>query len=93
MIKTFSHRGLKRAYERDDYRQVHPNYAKRVAKALSDLDNATKPADLAAPTYQLHPLKGDLKGFWSIRLSKNWRIVFRFGEGGHVHDVNLIDYH
>ena len=93
VIKTFSHRGLKRAYERDDYRQVHPNYAKRIAKALSDLDNATKPSDLDAPTYRLHPLRGDLKEFWSIRISKNWRIIFRFDDGGHVCDADLIDYH
>ena len=44
------------------------------------------------PGYRLHPLKGDLKGFWSVTVSGNWRIVFRF-EDGQVVDVDLTDYH
>ena len=42
--------------------------------------------------YRLHPLKGDMRGLWSIAVSANWRIVFRF-EDGHAYDVDLIDYH
>ncbi|MYC85653.1 MAG: peptidase [Acidimicrobiia bacterium] len=59
---------------------------------LSDLDVAEKVTDLDLPTYQLHRLKGDLAGFWSVRVSRNWRIVFRFDEGD-AYDVNLVDYH
>ena len=44
------------------------------------------------PGYRLHPLKGNMEGFWSIRVSANWRIVFRM-EGVHVYDVDLLDYH
>lgn len=44
------------------------------------------------PGYRLHALKGDRKGYWSVTVSGNWRIVFRFGDGD-VHDVELIDYH
>jgi proteic killer suppression protein len=47
---------------------------------------------LALPGYALHPLKGDLKGFWSVKVSGNWRIVFRF-EAGEAYDVDLTDYH
>ena len=43
------------------------------------------------PGYRLHPLKGNLKEFWSITVSGNWRIIFRFGDGN-VHDVDLLDY-
>ncbi len=43
------------------------------------------------PGFRLHPLKGDLRGFWSVAVSGNWRLVFRF-EGGHASDVDLIDY-
>ena len=60
--------------------------------ALADLDDAGKPSDLDLPGYQLHPLKGDLKGFWSISISANWRIIFRFEEGD-AYDVDLVDYH
>ncbi|WP_454064733.1 type II toxin-antitoxin system RelE/ParE family toxin [Candidatus Nitrospira salsa] len=37
-------------------------------------------------------LKGELKGFWSVKVTRNWIIIFRF-EGGNVLDVNLVDYH
>ena len=40
----------------------------------------------------MHPLKGDRRGQWSVRVSGNWRIVFRFVNGEAV-GVNLIDYH
>ncbi len=44
------------------------------------------------PGYRLHPLKGDLAGYWSVSVSGNWRIVFRF-DGANVRDVDLVDYH
>jgi plasmid maintenance system killer protein len=47
---------------------------------------------LDLPRYRLHPLKGDLKGFWSVTVRANWRIVFRF-EGEDAFDVELTDYH
>lgn len=50
------------------------------------------PSDLDLPGYRLHPLKGNLKGMWSVTLSGNWRIVFRF-EDGDAFDVDLVDYH
>ena len=38
------------------------------------------------------PLKGGLKGFWSISISGNWRVIFRFDDGD-VYDIDLVDYH
>ena len=92
MIRGFRHRGLKRLYERGDRSRVGAGLADRVALALADLDDARKPSDLELPGYRLHPLKGNLKGFWSISVSGNWRIVFRF-EDGDAYDVDLVDYH
>ena len=43
-------------------------------------------------SYRLHPLKGAYRGFWSVRVSKNWRIIFRFVKGEAV-DIDLLDYH
>ncbi len=71
---------------------MRADQAERIALALADLDDAGKPSDLDLPGYQLHPLKGDLKGFWSISISANWRIIFRFEEGD-AYDVDLVDYH
>ena len=73
-------------------RRVQARLAKRVAVALADLDAASKPSDLDMGGYRLHPLKGDMRGLWSVAVSANWRIVFRF-EDGHAYDVDLIDYH
>jgi len=44
------------------------------------------------PGYRLHPLKGDLKGYWSVTVRANWRIIFRFQETD-AFDVELTDYH
>jgi proteic killer suppression protein len=44
------------------------------------------------PGYRLHALKGDLKGYWSVTISGNWRIIFTF-ENGDAFDVDLVDYH
>ena len=92
MIRTFRHRGLKRLYERDDPGRVSADLVERVALALADLDSADNLGDIDLPGYRLHPLKGDLKGLWSISVSGNWRITFRF-EGGDAYEVDLIDYH
>ena len=92
MIRTFRHRGLKRLYERGDPSKVRIDQVKRITLALADLDDADRPTDLDLPGYRLHPLKGDLKGFWSITISANWRIIFRFEEGD-AFDVDLIDSH
>ncbi|MYN65307.1 MAG: peptidase [Acidobacteria bacterium] len=92
MIRGFRHRGLKRLYERGDPSRVRADQADRIALALADLDDARKPSDLDLPGYRLHPLKGDRNGFWSISISGNWRVVFRFDDGD-AHDVELVDYH
>jgi proteic killer suppression protein len=63
-----------------------------VERILTVLDSATTPQGLDIPRYRLHPLKGDLKGLWSVTVRANWRIVFRF-EGEDAFDVELIDYH
>ena len=59
---------------------------------LAHLDSTTEPSDADLPGYRLHPLKGDLKGRWSVTISGNWRITFRFVEGAAL-DVDLTDYH
>ncbi|MGH7238609.1 MAG: type II toxin-antitoxin system RelE/ParE family toxin [Candidatus Saccharimonadales bacterium] len=92
MIKTFSHKGLKRLFERDDASGVRADQVERIGSVLAHLDEAKHPSDLALPGYRLHPLRGDLKGYWSVTVSGNWRIVFRF-EKSDALDVDLVDYH
>ena len=59
---------------------------------LAQLDVAQSVAAMRIPNYCLHALKGDLKGYWSVKVKANWRIIFRF-EDGDAWDVELIDYH
>ena len=87
-----AHTGLRRMYERDDARGLNPNHVTRIRRILAELDDAQGPQDLNWPGFRLHPLTGDLRGFWSVRVSGNWRIVFRFVDKEPV-DVNLVDYH
>ena len=92
MIRSIKHRGLKRLYERDDRSGIRADLVDTVQEILTVLDDAAAPRELGLPGYRLHPLKGDLEGFWSVIARANWRIIFRF-EGGNALDVELIDYH
>jgi proteic killer suppression protein len=92
MIRSFKHRGLRRLHERDDRSGIRPDLLEDVEDILGRLDQAATPQALNLPGYRLHPLKGELRGFWSVTVRANWRIVFRF-EGKDAFDVELIDYH
>ena len=92
MIRNFRHRGLRRFYERGDQSGIHPDWRDRVAEILFLLEVADSPKKMSLPGYRLHSLKGDLAGYWSVVVSRNWRIIFRF-EGEDVCDVDLVDYH
>ena len=92
MVRSFKHRGLKRFYEDGDGRGIRPDLLESVEDILVRLDQALTPQALNLPGYRLHPLKGDMRGFWSVTVRANWRIVFRF-QGTDAFDVELIDYH
>ena len=91
VISSFRHRGLKRLYDGDPSK-VSADQARRIGTVLGHLDRAQRPSDLDLPGYRVHALKGDLKGMWSVTISGNWRIVFRFVDGN-AFDVDLVDYH
>ena len=92
MVKTFRHKGLKRLFERDNPSGVRADQFRRIKDVLAHLDLAVRPNDLDLPGYRLHPLQGELKSYWSVTISGNWRIIFRF-EDGDAFDVDLVDYH
>jgi proteic killer suppression protein len=92
MVRTFRHKGLKRLFESDDSGRVRADQVRRIRDVLAHLDEARHPSDLALPGYRLHPLRGERKGHWSVTISGDWRISFRF-EDGEAFDVDLTDYH
>lgn len=91
-IRSFKQRWLQRFFELDDKRRVPQPLADRVAKILLLLNSATDLKAMSVPGYRLHSLKGKRAGSWSVRVSGNWRIVFRF-KNGDAYEVELTDYH
>ena len=92
MIGSFSDRALKRLYDRGDRSGIRPDMVSKVERILQRLDEISSPGQMALPGYRLHSLSGDLKGFWSVTVNGNWRVIFRI-EGGQPRDVQLLDYH
>ena len=92
MILKIRHRGLRAYYENGQTKGLNVDWLPRIDLILSVLDVATEPDDIAIPALRLHQLKGQQKGIWSLRVTGNRRIIFRF-EDGDVTDVDLVDYH
>ena len=92
MIRSFRHKGLREFYGKNQTKGLDPRWIVRIRAILARLDASKTPADMDLPGLRLHPMKGDLKGYWVVDVSGNWRIIFRF-EGEAPCDVDLIDYH
>ena len=91
-IRNIKHGGLRRLFERGDSSRLHPDHTNRLRRILVALDSAKPLQALSLPSYRLHPLSGNREGFWSVLVSRNWRVVFR-AAGADVFDVDLTDYH
>ena len=91
----FRHKGLRRLYADDDPKGLAASLVDKLRKLLFALETAQNLAQVGRfPGWKLHPLKGDLKGFWSLTVTGNWRIVFRYDETVNAaSDIDLIDYH
>jgi proteic killer suppression protein len=92
MIKSFQHKGLERFFLADDKSGIQPTHAKKLRLILTYLDAANDVGDMALPGLGLHSLKGDYAGFWAVKVSGNWRLIFQF-EGAAAYLVNYLDYH
>jgi proteic killer suppression protein len=92
MIGSFRHKGLRQLFEDDLAKGVNPDHLRKLKQILIALQAAQQIEGLNVPTFRLHPLTGDLKGFWSIAVRANWRVIFRF-EDGLAFDIDLVDYH
>ena len=92
MIASFRHKGLREFFETGSRRGISPDLAARIGRRLDTLHAAQELSDIDAHGFKLQRLKGDRPGEWTIWVSGNWRITFRFVKG-EVHDINLEDYH
>ena len=92
MIRHFRHKGLEQFFTTGSVSGIRPAHAAKLALVLARLDAARTPLDLRLPGLRLHQLVGDRSGTWSVRVSGNWRITFRF-DGRDVIAVDYEDYH
>ena len=92
MIRSFTHKGLEAFFYRGTKRRIRPEHALRLEAILDRLDAAHTLQDMNYPGADLHPLTGPWAGYWAVRVSGNWRVIFRFVEG-HAEAVNYLDYH
>ena len=92
MIVSFIHKGLERFYKTGKVSGIQSNHVKKLRLILSNMDQAETIDDMDLPGLRLHELKGGRKGVWSVTVSGNWRITFRF-TGKDIEIVNYEDYH
>lgn len=92
MIKSFAHKGLEEFFLTGSTRGIQAKHADKLDSLLDRLDAAEFIKAMDFPGSGLHRLKGDLKDHWSVKVSGNWRLTFRF-ENGDAHVVNYQDYH
>jgi proteic killer suppression protein len=88
VIQNFRHKSLKRLFEKGETKGVRPDHIEKIENILAVLNQARRPEDMNLPGFRLHALKG----FWSVTVRANWRVISRFHEGD-AYDVDLIDYH
>jgi proteic killer suppression protein len=92
MIKSFIHKGLRKFYASGSTAGIQKKHEKKLRLILANLDQVEEPDDMDLPGLFMHQLKGDRKDIWSVRVSGNWRITYRF-TGRDVEIVNYEDYH
>ena len=92
MIENVRHNELTKLYEDGDTGFLPADEVGKIKRILSCLEAAEKPQALNLPGYRLHQLKGEYRGFYSVTVTGNNRIIFRFVDG-HAVDVDYLDYH
>ena len=92
MIESFKHKGVERFFTNCDKRAIPAQSAARIERLLDRLESSTKADDMDLPGNKFHALKGDRAGEYTVTVTGNLRITFRF-DGQHASAVNLEDYH
>lgn len=92
MIKSFRHAGIEKFFLSGSKAGIQASHADKLNIQLTTLNRAKAPSDMAAPGWNLHPLHGNLKEHWAVKVSGNWRLTFRF-EGENAILVDYQDYH
>ncbi|WAC09399.1 type II toxin-antitoxin system RelE/ParE family toxin [Dyadobacter pollutisoli] len=92
MIISIRHKGLLYFYEEGNGSKLPPSYLRKITRILDQLEALSSVDDVKQMGSGIHKLSGDLEQFWSVKISPNFWIIFRFQDGD-VYDVDYIDYH
>jgi proteic killer suppression protein len=92
VITSFRHRGLERFFLPGSKAGVRPEHAERLRLVLGRLAASVTAQDMNVPGLRLHPVRGRLKGRWSVTIGGNWRVTFAFS-GKDAVQVDYEDYH
>ena len=92
MIRSFKHKGLELFFKTGRKSGIQAKHVKRLTLILGRLNAVTSPEDMDLPGLFLHALSGNRADIWSVKVSGNWRVTFRFEEE-HAEIVNYEDYH
>jgi len=92
MIKGFRSKALKLFWMKGDASRLPADQITRIRRILVALDDAKTPEEMNTPGNRLHELKGDRADIWSVTITGNWRITFRF-DGADVVLLDHEDYH
>ena len=92
MIQTIRHKGLRMYYESGNGGKLPKEQLAKISRILTALDALSTESDIRSLGSGIHPLKGEYKGYWSISITGNYRIIFTF-KPPDVFDVDYLDYH
>lgn len=92
MIRSFKHKGLERFFFKGNKSGIQANHASKLRLILGRLNASSTAKDMDLPGLYLYQLSGERNEIWSVRVSGNWRVTFRFADGD-AEIVNYEDYH
>ena len=92
MIQSFRHAGLEKFFLTGSKAGIQPAHAAKLRIQLSLLSTAKSASRMDVPGWDLHPLKGNLAGHWSVKVNGNWRMTFALENENPVL-VDYQDYH
>ena len=92
MIRSFAHKGLRKFFEEGTLSGIQSKHATKLRLILATIHRAKTVEETNFHGANLHSLKGEMKGMWSVTVNGNWRVIFRF-ENGDAYVIDYIDYH
>jgi toxin HigB-1 len=93
MIGSFRHKALRKLFDDGTSKGLSPDLVPRLRRMLTALNAADDLLQLETfPGWRLHALKGDMLGTWSLSVSGNWRLIFKWQDGV-AEELDLVDYH